>query len=149
MKIIIDGDGCPVKQEIIDIAIQFDLEIYLITSYAHYSHNYNHHLLTTIYVDNQREMADYKIIEHVRKGDIVITQDYGLASLCLNKAIVLHHSGHRYSHDNIEQLLYTRHLHQQIRKQGGRHKGAKPFTQQDHQYFKNKFHEIIGNLLNT
>ena len=64
------------------------------------------------------------------KEDLIVTQDYGLASLALAKGcIVLHHKGYKYTNDNIEQLLQTRYLSAMVRKSGKRTKGPKPFTE--------------------
>ena len=57
------------------------------------------------------------------KEDLIVTQDYGLASLALAKGcIVLHHKGYKYTNDNIEQLLQTRYLSAMVRKSGKRTK---------------------------
>ena len=71
---------------------------------------------------------DYKIVQLAQSKDIVITQDYGLASLLLNKVkTVLHHKGYIYNSTNIDMLIQQRYNHAQLRKQGGRHKGPTLF----------------------
>lgn len=149
MQIIIDGDGCPVKDEVIEVGQKFQLPIILVTAISHFSQKYDAKDIKIVYVDNLKEMADYKIIELVQRGDLIITQDYGLASLCLNKATVLHHSGKEFTVDNIDELLMTRYIHQQIRKKGGHHKGHPPFSQEDRQKFKNCLEQKLKQLLNT
>ena len=62
------------------------------------------------------QIADYRIMQ-LAKEDLIVTQDYGLASLALAKGcIVLHHKGYKYTNDNIEQLLQTRYLSAMVRK---------------------------------
>ena len=78
---------------------------------------------------------DYKIIQLVTTSDIVITQDYGLASLLLKKArIIMHHKGFIYNENNID-ILLQRYNNAQIRKQGGRHKGPSLFQKQTDSIF--------------
>ncbi|MEJ7469523.1 DUF188 domain-containing protein, partial [Staphylococcus warneri] len=76
-----------------------------------------------------------------------ITQDYGLASLLIDKVrVVMHHKGSIYRSDNIQSLLDQRYLNAQIRKQGGRHKGPPPFTREDRLKFEQAFSKIIKQL---
>jgi uncharacterized protein YaiI (UPF0178 family) len=78
--------------------------------------------------------------------DIIVTQDYGLASLGLAKGcIVLHHKGFRYTNENIDQLLQTRYLSAMARKSGKRTKGPKPFTAEDREQFRQLFKQAILN----
>ena len=100
--------------------------------------------MNTVYVDTGAEAADYRIMQLVKKGDVLITQDYGLASLCLAKGcIVLHHTGFRYTADNIDQLLQSRYLSAMARKSGQRTKGPKAFTKEDREQFKSSFRIIL------
>ena len=136
MRILIDGDACPVKQEIIELAASHQAEVVLVASLAHYTHKTYPAHVQVIYVESGAEQADFKIVSLVQAGDIVVTQDYGLASLLLNKATVLHHTGWRYTVDNIDQLLWQRHIGKQLRKAGKRMKGPNPFTAEDRERFK-------------
>ena len=78
---------------------------------------------------------DYKIIQLITTSDIVITQDYGLASLLLKKArIIMHHKGFIYNENNIDILLQQRYNNAQIRKQGDVIKDP-PFSKADRQHF--------------
>ena len=79
------------------------------------------------------------------KEDLIVTQDYGLASLALAKGcIVLHHKGYKYTNDNIEQLLQTRYLSAMVRKSGKRTKDTKPFTAEDKEKFRELFKSMIA-----
>ena len=79
---------------------------------------------------------DFALANRVKKGDIVITQDYGLASMCLAKgAHVLHQDGWAYTPDNIDALLFSRHESRKYRAAGGRTKGpAKRKHEQDQSF---------------
>ena len=100
-----------------------------------------------MYVDDGPDAVDYKIVQIATSEDIVITQDYGLASLLIDKVrVVMHHKGSIYRSDNIQSLLDQRYLNAQIRKQGGRHKGPPPFTREDRLKFEQAFSKIIKQL---
>lgn len=146
MRIIIDGDGSPVKDTSIEIAQKYQLPVVIVTSIDHYSTKDYPENVEFIYVDKGADAADYKIISLLQKGDIVVTQDYGLASLVLGKNIpVLHQTGKEYTIDNIDNLLEQRYLGAKIRKAGQRTKGPKAFTKEDRQRFARSLTEMIGN----
>ena len=79
----------------------------------------------------------------LQKGDILVTQDYGLASLVLMKARVIHHTGWEYSVRNIDQLLASRYYSSQLRKAGHRTKGPRPYSEEQRQTFKDLLNKII------
>lgn len=137
MKIIIDSDASPVKSIVIEEAAKRNISVTLVASFAHYSTKEQPKHVETIYVDSAQEAADYRIMQLAQKGDVLITQDYGLASLALGKGVtVLHHMGFGYDENNIERLLESRYLNAQIRKSGKRTKGPKKFTTEDAEKFK-------------
>lgn len=138
MRIVIDGDGSPVKEIAIEEALKRSLPVLIVTSFAHYSPRSLPDLVEVIYVDSQSEAADYRIMQLLTPEDILLTQDYGLASLALGKGCtVLHHSSFEYTHENIDRLLQSRYVNAQLRKGGKRTKGPKPFTQEDREAFRN------------
>ena len=94
-------------------------------------------------MDRGNDAADFKIISLISSGDILVTQDYGLASLALTKAIVIHHSGMVYSKMNIDRLLQQRYEGQQLREAKVRATGPKPFTDEDRAHFKQVLENII------
>ena len=144
MKIYVDADACPVKDIIISEASHYDIQVILVTSFSHFSNAEQPSGVKTIYVDSGADAADYRIVKLVEKGDMIVTQDYGLASLGLAKGIiVLHHKGFRYTNENIDQLLQTRYLSAIARKGGQRTKGPKPFTEEDREQFRDLFKQVI------
>ncbi|MEI3597675.1 MULTISPECIES: YaiI/YqxD family protein [unclassified Oceanobacillus] len=144
MNIYVDADACPVKEIIIDEAVRRDLNVFLVTSISHFSLQENPPGVETIYVDNARDAADYRIMKLAKKGDLVITQDYGLASLALPKGcLVMHHKGFMYTNKNIDELLQTRYLSAQARKAGQRTKGPKAFSNEDRENFRERFIRVL------
>lgn len=145
MKIYIDADACPVKDIIISEGTAKHIPIILVTSISHFSTVEQPEGVETIYVDNSAEAADYRIMRLIKKNDLLITQDYGLASLTLAKgAIVIHHNGYEYTTDNIEQLLQSRYLSAMVRKSGKRTKGPKPFTEENRSTFRQLLNKILS-----
>ncbi|GHH99908.1 YaiI/YqxD family protein [Neobacillus kokaensis] len=145
MKIYVDADACPVKDIIISEALRADIPVTLVTSFSHFSSAEQPAGVETIYVDSGADAADYRIMKLAESGDVIVTQDYGLASLGLAKGcIVLHHKGFTYTNENIDQLLQTRYLSAMARKSGKRTKGPKPFTQEDREQFRALFKKVIS-----
>lgn len=143
-RIIIDGDACPVTDDVIRITQDTDISVLIIRSVNHFSLKEYPENVTITYVDHGVDSADFRIVKLTKSSDIVVTQDYGLASLILNKAQhVIHHKGYEYTTNNIEQLLTQRHVSAQVRQQGGRTKGPKKLTQEDHLVFS----EFLTNLI--
>lgn len=122
MRIIIDGDACPQKvREICERAArEFNIDLIIVVDIEHYiTSDYE-----IIVVEKGRDSVDYKIVEIFKQEDILVTQDYGLSSLVLNKAAaVIHTAGFFINNNNIDQLLESRYLGQKIRKAGGKTKG--------------------------
>lgn len=136
MRFIIDGDGSPVKNEVIQLAQKFQLPVVIVTSVDHFTNKEYPPHVSFIYVDKGADRADYRIVKEIQREDWIITQDYGLASLVLGKqARVFHHSGKEYTAANIDELLTQRFMGAQLRKAGKRTKGPKPFTLQDREHF--------------
>ncbi|MTK84962.1 hypothetical protein GMA26_13765, partial [Turicibacter sanguinis] len=106
--------------------------------------------IKTIMVNKGRDATDFELMRHVQKGDIIVTQDYGLAAMGLTKqAYVIHQSGMQYTTQNIDQLLFARHLSQKIRNSGGRLKGPAKRTRDDDLAFKTSFQSLLSRLTTT
>ena len=117
MKIIVDADACPVKEIIVGCAKKHKLEVVMVCDVAHMLF-YNEDFVTTITVDQGADSADLAIANRTQAADICITQDYGPASLLLaKKATVLHHNGFFYTQENIDRMLFERHLSREMRRQ--------------------------------
>lgn len=85
MKIFIDADGCPVVRNTVKLAKQFNISCVIICDTAH---RIEHDGAETIIVEQGADSVDFRLVNLIGKGDIVITQDYGLAAMCLSKQSV-------------------------------------------------------------
>lgn len=133
MTVLIDADGCPVTDIAIRLCREFHIPCLILCDTAHEFHRDG---AQTLVFDKGADSVDYAIANRVRKNDLVITQDYGLASMCLSRGCrVLHQDGWEYTCDNIDALLLVRHESRKHRAAGGRFKGPKKrSTQQDHTF---------------
>ncbi|WP_088126058.1 YaiI/YqxD family protein, partial [Bacillus sp. S2-R3J1-FB-BA1] len=117
-----------VKDGMMFEATKAEIAVTLVSILSHYSNAEQTKGVETIYVDSGADAADYRIMQLAQKEDLIVTQDYGLASLALAKScMVLHHKGYKYKNENIEQLLQKRYLSEMVRKSGKQTKGTKPF----------------------
>lgn len=143
MKIFIDADGCPVVDIAVRTAKHFGLECTIICDTAHSIQSEG---AETIIVDKGADSSDFRLVNLVSAGDIAITQDYGLAAMCLSKrAIVLNQNGKRYTEENISGLLEFRAVSAKIRRSGGRTKGTPKRTAQQDKDFEESLVSVIKN----
>lgn len=148
MRLVIDGDGSPVKDATIEVAQRFQLKVVIVTSIDHYSKKEYPDLVEFVYVDPGFDSADYKIVSLIQKEDILITQDYGLASLTIAKAAhVLHQSGLEYTALNIGSLLDQRYFSGKMRQAKQKTKGPKPYTEADREHFKHVLTQLVKESL--
>ncbi|MDL4839615.1 YaiI/YqxD family protein [Aquibacillus rhizosphaerae] len=137
MNIYIDADACPVNNIVIEEARKANIPVILVKSFSHYSNKEDPTGVTSIYVDHGADAADYRIMALAKSLDIIITQDYGLASLALGKGcIVLHHKGFKYTINNMDELLQTRHANAKARRGGFKTRGPKALTESDREKFR-------------
>ena len=141
MKVLIDADACPVTDIAISVCRSFQTECLLLCDTAHKFHREG---ALTLVFDKGADSVDFALVNRVAPGDIVITQDYGLASMCLAKgARVLHQDGWSYTPDNIDAMLFQRHESWRFRASGGRTKGPKKRTSQQNQAFHQALHTML------
>lgn len=141
MKILIDADGCPVVDIIVTLCRRYALPCRILCDTAHEIHKPG---AQTMVYDKGSDSVDYALVNQVCCGDIVITQDYGLASMCLARGTkVLHQDGWQYTTDNIDALLLVRHNSRKQRASGTRVKGPKKRTSQQNQAFSAALEELI------
>lgn len=144
MKILIDADGCPVVNQTIEIAVKFNVKCIIICDT---SHHFDRKGAETIVVDKGADSADFRIVNLVEKDDIIITQDYGLAAMCLaRKGIPVNQDGLIYNSENIETLLDSRYITGKIRAAGGRSKGPSKRMHNQDVKFINTLENLLSNL---
>ncbi|MFC5602322.1 YaiI/YqxD family protein [Sporosarcina koreensis] len=145
VMIFVDADGCPVVNETISIAKQFNFPCTLICDTAHEMHREG---AETIIVSKGADAVDFVLVNKVQKGDIVVTQDYGLAAMVLAKqGHPIDQNGRLYTNENIDQLLFARHAAQKIRMAGGRLRGPKKRSKESNEKFKEKLRHLCRMLL--
>ncbi|HHZ01656.1 MAG TPA: hypothetical protein GX396_01775 [Tissierellia bacterium] len=142
MRIIIDGDACPqtVKEICEKAAREFGIDLIIVVDIDHYIVSD----FQVIVVEQGRDSVDYKIVQIFKPGDILITQDYGLASLVLGKAsAIIHTSGFFINKNNIDTLLQSRYISERIRKQGGKSKGPSKRRREQDESFKKCLYKVL------
>ena len=141
MKIFIDADACPVCSLAIDIAKEYGIECTLICDTSHVISRDD---VEKIIVSKGNDSADFALVNRISSGDIAITQDYGLACMCLGKkAYIINQNGLEYTNDNIVYLMETRHEAKKLRMSGKRLKGPKPRTREQDEAFCKSFRALI------
>lgn len=140
MRILIDGDGCPVIDLAIKIGKIFNIDVIIMCDT---SHVFNKEGAKTMVFPKGPDSVDFALVNLVKKDDIIITQDYGLAAMAINKAYcVINQNGLIYNNENIDMLLYSRHISKKIRKGGGRVKGPKKRSVEDNNNFEKTLTEV-------
>ena len=142
MRIIIDGDACPQKvREICEKAArEFGVGMIIVSDIDHYIVSD----FEVIVVEQGRESVDYKIVQIFKQGDILVTQDYGLASLLLGKAsAIIHTAGFFINKNNIDSLLQSRYISERIRKQGGKTKGPSKRRKEQDDSFEKCLYKVL------
>lgn len=141
MRVLIDGDASPVKELTICLCKEFGVECII---YMDYAHEYESSYATVIFCDKGRDSVDLKISNNCLKNDIVITQDYGLATVILAKGgKVLRNNGFIIDEKNIDTLLESRYLGKKLRDKV-KIKGPKKRTDQDDKNFSKMLRILLG-----
>ena len=140
MNILIDADGCPVVDLTLQIAKQFDVPVIILCDTAHQIEREG---AQTLVFDKGADSVDFALVNRIKPGDIVVTQDYGLASMCLAKcARVLNQNGLEYTADNIDALL-RRYENKKLLRAGKHPKGCAKRTKEQDVIFKQALHHIL------
>lgn len=122
MKIVIDADGCPVVHLTLSIAKTFHVPCIIVCDTAHVFDV----TAQVVTVSKGADSADFQIANLIEPQDIVVTQDYGLAAMCLaRQAQVLNQNGLIFTSQNMDSLLFSRHIHKKQRMSGNHLKGPK------------------------
>lgn len=126
MRVLIDADACPVVDITVRLCRRNGIPCLLLCDTAHACYREG---ADTLIFDKGTDSVDFALVNRVSPGDIVITQDYGLASMCLGcRARILHQDGWEYTLDNISGLMEQRHAAKKHRLAGGRTKGPSKRT---------------------
>lgn len=143
MQIFVDADACPVVGIVEKIAEKYSIRVTLLCDTNHVlDSDYSE----VIVVGAGADAVDFKLISICHAGDIVVTQDYGVAAMALGKkAYAIHQSGRWYTDDNINQMLMERHLSKKERRSSHKNhlKGPKKRTVQDDERFAESFEKMV------
>lgn len=141
MRILIDGDACPQKEDIVNIVRKYHLKMIV---YVDFAHVFNNDEFEVKHCEVGHDHVDMMIINDALAGDIVITQDFGLASLVLmKKAKVLHVSGKILTNENINNHLMSRYVSSHLRRSRVRLKGPPQRTKVVESFFINQLENLI------
>jgi uncharacterized protein YaiI (UPF0178 family) len=143
MQIFVDADACPVVDIVEMIAEKYNIPAALLcdTNHVLYS-DYSE----VIVVGAGADAVDYKLISICHKGDIVVSQDYGVAAMALGKgAYAIHQSGMWYTDENIDRMLMERHLNKKARRGSAKNhiKGPRKRTNEDDERFAQSFEKLV------
>jgi len=142
MNVLIDADGCPVVDLTVNICRQAGVDCVIICDTAHVFEKSG---ARTIIVSQGSDSVDFTLVNMIQKSDIVVTQDYGLAAMCLARgAVPINQNGMIYNGDNIESLLMQRHISKKIRMAGGRQKGPPKRTSGHDKAFENTLRKLLS-----
>lgn len=142
-RILVDADACPVVRIVERTAKACGIPVVLLCD--------TNHVLTSAYSEIKvigagADAVDFALINLCRRGDVVVTQDYGVAALALGKgAYAIHQNGGLYTQDNIDQMLMERHLARKARMGKGKHhlKGPKKRSREEDEAFEAAFRKLL------
>ena len=143
MKIFVDADACPVVRIVEKIAKKYEIPCTLLCDTNHVlSSEYSE----VVIVGAGADAVDFKLISLLSRGDICVSQDYGVAAMALGKGcFAIHQSGKWYTNENIDQMLMERHLAKKARRSTKKHhlKGPAKSTPEDDIRFEESFEKMI------
>lgn len=142
MKLYIDADACPVTDIAIELCRRYGVACVLLCDTSHVMEKEG---AQTVIVDKGADSADFALVNRIEAGDIAVTQDYGLAAMCLaKKAVPISQNGFVYNDDNIGALLEARHAAKKYRNAGGRLKGPHKRTKSQDAAFEALLHTLLA-----
>ena len=143
MQIFVDADACPVVGIVEEIAEKYSIPATLLCDMNHVLYS---DYSEVIVVGAGADAVDYKLISICHKGDVIVSQDYGVAAMALGKgAYAIHQSGKWYTNENIDQMLMERHLNKKARRSSHKNhmKGPRKRTEEDDVRFAQSFEKLI------
>lgn len=141
MNILIDADACPVKEIAVDIAKRENIPVVMICDTSHILKSDYAEVIT---VDKAADSVDIRLANLLKKGDIAITQDYGVAAMALSKGgFAINQNGLVYDDSNTDRLLFERHIGKKLRKSGRRSGSVPKRSVKDDENFRMNFENLI------
>ena len=141
MTVLIDADGCPVVDITVNICRQAGVDCVIICDTAHVFEKPG---VRTVIVSQGSDSVDFVLVNMIKKGDIVVTQDYGVGAMSLARgAVPVSQDGMVYDDGNIDGLLMQRHISKKIHMAGGRVKGPSKRTPEQNKAFEKTLRRLI------
>lgn len=141
MTILIDADGCPVVDIAVKIAAELKIDCVILCDT---SHIFEKPGTKTITVSKGADSVDFTLVNMTQPGDIVVTQDYGLAAMCLaRQAVPINQNGMIFTDGNIDALLHERHTSRKICMSGWRLKGPSKRLPEQNAAFEKTLREML------
>jgi uncharacterized protein YaiI (UPF0178 family) len=148
MRIFVDADSCPVKDEVYRVARRYELEVQVVSARWLRVPEDPSIRLEVVRETGNLDAADDSIVEQVGAGDVVISDDILLASRCLEKgAHPLTPRGREFTRESIGEAVATRELMTGLRETGAVTGGPPPFTKSDHSQFLQRLDQIVNRVL--
>jgi len=141
-KVIVDADACPrsIKEIISMLTSEYSWEMITVASIDHNIIGEHKHII----VDNESQAADMMVMKIASKGNIVVTQDWGLAAIVMGKGVrVISPRGIIYDEKSIDFLLEERDMKAKLRRKGGRTKGPSAWSKEDDERFENNMKKLM------
>jgi len=142
MKILVDADACPksVLRICMDLGRKYDIPVWTVSSFNHRIES-DHHII----VGTDPQEADIKTINLTEAGDVIITQDWGLAAVVIGKeARCVSPAGREFLHNRMAFMLEEREMKARFRRRGGRTRGPKKRTSEDDRRFESSLERILS-----
>lgn len=143
MKIYVDADACPVVRIVEKLAMKYEVPCVLLCDTNHMLQS---EYSEVIVVGAGADAVDFKLVSLLKKGDICVSQDYGVAAMALGKdCFAIHQSGKWYTNENIDRMLLERHLAKKARRSSRKNhlKGPAKRTGEDDERFEESFEKMI------
>ena len=146
MKILVDADACPVVSIVEHMAKRYGIPVVLLCD--------TNHVLQSEYSEVKvigagADAVDFALVGLCRKGDLVVTQDYGVAAMILGKgAYGIHQSGKWYTDENIDRMLMERHISKKVRRSKSKYhlEGPAKRTAEDDARFEESLEQLIQKM---
>ena len=145
MAIIVDGDGCAGRDIIEAVAKSYNVPLKI---YCDIHHVINSEYGEVIVMDSGFQAVDMKVANEAKKGDIVVTQDYGVAAMVLGKrSYAISPRGYIFSENNIDKLLFERHISAKVRRGGGKTGKHKKRSEDDNTSLRDNLIRLVERSL--
>jgi uncharacterized protein YaiI (UPF0178 family) len=144
--VFIDADACPVTRDAISLARSRGVPVVVVANATQNLERLARRPgVEAIEVSGGRDAADFAIVERIASGDVVVTQDIGLAAMVLGRgAHAISPRGRRFTPATIDIEMEVRHAEQKVRRSGGRTRGPAPFEDEDREHFSDVLARILS-----